>query len=94
MNENKIKLHIVFGSEPARELNDDEVENAIESIKQGNGEYHVREFNTEDEKRAYIQGINDVFGWENYSIIEETLLPEDAEEAVSKFNENFNRNGK
>ena len=67
-----IKTTIIFGREACRvydETNDDI--RAVKSfIKKDFGEIKTIEFATKEEQLAYFQGMEDVFGWEDYQIVE------------------------
>lgn len=84
------KLHIFFGSEPAEHLVNGEVEDAIKSVKRGNGEFKVVEFATEAELNAYKKGLEDADGWEGIASIEgsiiETEIPHVIEKVTKKLN--------
>ena len=59
----KIKAYVAFGEYAASRASDHEWESLIENNK---GDLGVREFKTQAEKRAYLLGMADVLGWEDY----------------------------
>ena len=75
MKETKTTLNILFGEAAARaydEFNTDEspeLEREIERASGGCYAYHELEFATQAEKEAYLKGIEDSQGWEDYVVL-------------------------
>lgn len=59
----KYVVVVVYGENAARSYMDGGFEGMRLSITGGEGRLVKREFNTEEERKAYIQGVDDADGW-------------------------------
>ena len=59
----------MFGEYAAKAYGDEDFEKMCSHLKQGDGSISVREFDTEAERNAYIQGIDDCDGWWDYAVM-------------------------
>lgn len=83
-----LKLHMFFGVALFRAL-DEGVKEAMDAVEQGDGECSIKEFATEAEKNAYLQGLDDGQGWEGFTSIEGFFLDEDVPDKIREFEENL-----
>lgn len=74
----KYKVTIIFGEYAAKAYMNDGVEGIRDHSDKG--QLTVREFDTEAEKKAYIMGIDDSYGWLGAAV----LSDEDAESETVK----------
>ncbi len=66
-----IRLYIIFGSQPTEYWHDGNMKDFTESIQDGSGAISTKDFNTEEEKNAYIRALNDLDGWDDYALLDE-----------------------
>ena len=67
-----IKIVTVFGTELVKAIDDGESPDDILEIANNEAsEIRRREFDTPEERQAYILGLVDSNGWREYSILEE-----------------------
>ncbi|MCQ2082118.1 MAG: hypothetical protein MJZ11_10700 [Lachnospiraceae bacterium] len=64
IKETTVKLRILFGGEAVSLFFDDG------TIDTSLGDAFTKEFQTEAEAKAYIQGMEDAVGWDEYAIME------------------------
>ena len=63
------ELVMVFGSGAARAYLEDGIKALKKAISNGDGAIYRRQFNTTGEKEAYLQGLEDMNGWQDYAYI-------------------------
>ena len=64
IGEEKVTSAVVFGSEATRAY-DESFRKMAKEVKEGNGCIVKREFGTQNERKAYLQGLEDMAGWED-----------------------------
>lgn len=62
-NKGKFKVFMLFGEEPVDRYENGEFDELAEVLMYHAGDLVCREFETEAEKNAYLQGIEDYDGW-------------------------------
>lgn len=86
-------MHLVFGEYackripnctfPDNEDGDDDIDETLEqvldSMRNFDSTYLVREYDTEAEEKAYIDALNDLNGWYDYVVLEDVLVGDDIE---------------
>lgn len=77
MEENKIKLTIIFGTEACDAYDDYGFIAAKNCADSGDGDILEKYFNTEGEKAAYLEGLADMDGWEASWPLTEKEVEED-----------------
>ena len=63
MNEKKVKIYVVFGEYTTKAYMDGRIDDMRDRLKNGYGSLAEKEFNTEAEAKAYLQGLDDADGW-------------------------------
>ena len=66
-NEKRV-FHLIFGEQASRRVED--YDGLIETLKNYDGSYIVREFDTVKEEEAYFQALDDLNGWYDYATLE------------------------
>lgn len=61
-------LHFIFGTSAVNHIED--FDELMASLKNYDGAYIVREFNTVAEEEAYMQALEDLDGWGKFSTLE------------------------
>ena len=86
-------MHLVFGEYACKRIPectfpddedgddglDDTLEQVLDSMRNFDATYVVREYDTEAEEKAYIDALNDLDGWNDYAILEDCLVGGDIE---------------
>lgn len=65
------RVYIGFGEDMSRALADQEYEEVVKLTNELGNQLTYRDFETEAEAKAYIQGINDMYGWLDFWILED-----------------------
>lgn len=60
---------VVLGATATHRYEVGDYEGLRSEVDDGNGSVIIKEFNTEAERRAYMQGIEDGNGWEDYHVV-------------------------
>lgn len=68
---NKFTVYVVFGSELVKAVTDEDMD-GVQYLMQVPHSVVKREFDTEPEIKAYMQGLSDSSGWMESSCIEST----------------------
>ena len=66
----KFVVVVVYGEYAAKSYMNGGFEGMRSSINRGEGQLVKREFNTESERRAYIQGMDDADGWLGAAVLD------------------------
>lgn len=86
-------MHLVFGEYACKRIPectfpdeedddegiDDTLEQVLDSMRNFDATYVVREYDTEAEEKAYLDALSDFNGWYDYTVLEDTLVGEDIE---------------
>lgn len=70
-NKGKFKVFMLFGEEAAGRYEQGEFDELAEVLMYHAGDLVCREFETEAEKNAYLQGIEDCDGWMSWAVMSE-----------------------
>lgn len=62
-------LHFIFGESAVNAIED--FDRLMEYLQNYDGTYIIREFDTEAEKKAYMQALEDLNGWNEYATLED-----------------------
>lgn len=65
----RIETHVIFGKEDVDYYNE---EGIIPPLEELHGERKTRTFKTKEERNAYIHGLQDMQGWEEYLVLSDT----------------------
>ena len=68
----KFKCAVVFGSRATRRYDEQDFEGLHEVCRDGDGSIVIREFDTEAERKAFIEGIEAGDGWCDYMEVDQT----------------------
>ena len=63
------KTYIIFGKVLTRSYDNYGVKGLKTHLD--DGEIKLREFSTEEERRAYLNGLEDAMGWEEWALVED-----------------------
>ena len=66
MEEKKYELMVVFGTEAVNAFVYDGMEKAQQCVENGDGNIIIKSFDTEAEREAYCQALEDSSGWMEY----------------------------
>ena len=70
------RVYVGFGEDMSKALADQEYEEVVKLINEPGNQLTYRDFETEAEANAYIQGINDMDGWLGCWILEDWDIDE------------------
>ena len=70
------RVYVGFGEDISRALADQEYEEVVKLTNELGNQLTYRDFETEAEAKAYIQGINDMDGWLSCWILEDWDIDE------------------
>ena len=68
----KVKCAVVFGTRATRRYDEQDFEGLHEVCRDGDGSIVIREFDTEAERKAFIEGIEAGDGWYDYMEVDQT----------------------
>jgi len=68
----KFKCAVVFGSRATRRYDEQDFEGLHEVCRDGDGSIVIREFDTEAERKAFIEGMEAGDGWCDYMEVDQT----------------------
>ena len=68
----KFKCAVVFGTRATRHYGEQDFEGLHEAVRNGDGSVCIREFDTEAERRAFIEGIEAGDGWCDFMEVDQT----------------------
>lgn len=68
----KVKCAVVFGTRATRRYDEQDFEGLHEACRDGDGSIVIREFDTEAERKAFIEGIEAGDGWCDYMEVDPT----------------------
>jgi len=68
----KFRCAVVFGSRATRRYDEQDFEGLHEVCRDGDGSIVIREFDTEAERKAFIEGIETGDGWCDYMEVDQT----------------------
>lgn len=80
-------LHLVFGENPAYFACESELDRVIDGLRNYDGSYVVREYDTVAEERAYRDALADLDGWYGYAVLEDCLYDSDIEQFDKMYDE-------
>lgn len=83
-------VHLIFGELAVKRI--DDFDKLIESLEcYCEGDYVIREFDTEAEERAYMQALEDLNGWDDYDTLESHYNDDEIEEFDKRHNKSTNK---
>lgn len=68
----KFKCAVVFGTRATRRYDEQDFEGLHEVCRDGDGSIVIRKFDTEGERKAFIEGIEAADGWYDYMEVDQT----------------------
>lgn len=68
----KFKCAVVFGTSAVHRYDEQDFEGLHEAVRSGDGSVCIREFDTEAERKAFIEGIEAGDGWYAYMEVDQT----------------------
>ena len=71
---NENDLVMVFGSSACSAYEDEGIKGLKRALKNGDGDIVLREFDTQAERNAYLEGLEDCNGWEGYTNIPQAVV--------------------
>ena len=78
-------LHFIFGESAVHHIED--FDELMECLQNYDGTYIIREFDTEAEKKAYMQALKDLNGWNDYATLEDYYYDREIEEFDKRYEE-------
>lgn len=66
-NKRNVSLWLIFGTSAVHNLEHNKI---VHTTSRGMGKATLKKFNNEGEKNAYLQGLNDMNGWQDFTTAE------------------------